>query len=429
MFKRAFLYMLCCIFVLVTSCSQAENVDNINNDNQNVDNLDGDNKDVDKSDKGEVINNEYTTQPNNKLGFALLDKVERDKNNNIFISPSSAFMALSMAYNGSEGETKDEIAEALQIKDISVDQLNQANAVLVDKLQKDTQATQLSIANSIWLNKQFHFTDEFSDATTTFYDAETTEIDITDDRSVDKINDWVSESTNDKITDIVEGPLNEDMVAILINALYFEGKWKYPFSEARTEEEPFYSGGTENNIPMMMLEEELAYMENDEFQAVKLPYQDDEMNMTIFLPSENSTIDTFIAAISDENWQEWQAEFQEMNGIIKLPTFELEYETNLNEAFQLLGMELAFKKQDADFSKMIKEDAPLWIHEIKQKTYINVDEKGTEAAAVTSIEMRTESAVVGDTFYMEVNRPFFMTITDNETDTILFMGVITNPNG
>jgi len=151
------------------------------------------------------------------------------------------------------------------------------------------------------------------------------------------------------------------------------------------------------------------------------------MSMTVVLPSEETPIEKFLAGLTVDNWEAWNSEFREINGNIILPKFQIEFEAILNDVLKELGIEAAFKKEEANFSKMIQENVPLWIHEVKQKTYIDVNEEGTEAAAITSVEMRTESAIIEDTFYMNVNRPFLFTITDEKTDAILFMGIISNP--
>lgn len=367
---------------------------------------------------------------NNELGFKMLEEVEPDKNGNSLISPLSLFMALSMVYNGAEGVTKEEIAKTIQAEGIDVNEFNQANASLLTMLNKDSDQIQLSIANSIWLNENFHFQVDFAQHNQDYFNAEIQEIDIFDSKSSKMINDWVKKSTNEKITDIVDDPLDADLVAVLINAIYFHGDWMFEFDKSLTEEGIFYvEDGVTENVPFMSLGEELRYMEDDELQTVILPYGDGEMSMKVFLPKENSDLKALEQRLMNENWPSLNQKFQEREGTIILPKFELEYEMNLIEMLKKLGMHTAFDSETANFTKMIKEDDPIWISQVKQKIFIDVHEEGTEAAAVTSIEMVTESALVNveEPFYMEVNRPFFIMITDDETDAILFMGSISNP--
>lgn len=377
----------------------------------------------DKKDYHKIIS------PNNTLGFHLLEEVDPDEDGNIFISPTSLFMALSMVYNGAEDETKKEIADVLQAENIEIDELNKANASLMSIMNDNSDQVQLDVGNSTWLNAQFHFQDDFAKSNKDYFDAEIEEIDVDDDKSADKINDWVKEATNDKIDEIADAPLDSNMVAMLINAIYFQGEWTNAFDEDETSDETFHlDDGSTKDTPLMKLKEDLMYMENDDFQAVSLPYGDDEeMSMHIFLPSEDSNLKDFQEKLTSDNWGEWQSEFQEQEGTIMLPKFQMEYEATLNKSLEALGMETAFNKDKANFENMVKEDDPLWISEIKQKTFIDVNEEGTEAAGATSSEMETTSAPIDEPFEMKVDRPFFFAITDDETEAILFMGTIYNP--
>lgn len=364
---------------------------------------------------------------NNQLGMNLLSVVEANEDGNTFISPTSLFMALSMVYNGADGKTKDEIAKVLQVEGIDGAELNQANASLMSLLHSDSKKIQLNVANSVWLNNQFHFQTDFAKKTRDYFNAEIQEMDILDRQSSEMINDWVKQATNRKIEEMVEAPLDPNLVAILLNAIYFKGGWTYEFDKKQTEQRAFHlKDGTTKNLPLMTLNKELAYTENKSFQAVTLPYGDGEISMNVFLPKENTSLEEFEKSLTNENWKNWMSEFHERKGTIMLPTFQMEYEVKLNETLKKLGMNSAFER-DANFTKMITEDKPLWISEVKQKTYLDVNEEGTEAAAVTSVEVVAVSAPADKPFHMEVNRPFFIVITDDETGTILFMGSISNP--
>ncbi|NLY78763.1 MAG: hypothetical protein GX072_02310 [Lysinibacillus sp.] len=242
------------------------------------------------------------------------------------------------------------------------------------------------------------------------------------------MNDWVSNATQGKIKEIVESPLNPDLVAILINAIYFKGDWTYPFDPNETENRTFHlADGTTKETPFMKETRKWAYIENDAFQAVALPYGSNQnLSMKVILPKEEIDFIKFKQLLTSANWETWNKEFQLREGTIVLPKFQMDYEVELNELLQDLGMKTAFH-HDANFSKMIYGDDPVWISKVKQKTFIDVNEEGTEAAAATSVEMVKESSIVEDVFYMEVNRPFFVAITEDLTGSILFMGLISNP--
>lgn len=407
------LLLLAGLLVIATACGTVSNSGGVNNS------------------KGVSFGDEEYKQiiaPNNALGFKLLPEIEADENGNTFISPTSLFMALSMLYNGADGMTKEEIAEVLEIEGLAVEALNGANASLLSMLQKESNHIQLDVANSIWINEKFHFQEAFAQNNENYFQAAIEEIELSDD-SVDMINNWVKNATHGKIKDIVEAPLNPDLVAFLINAIYFKGDWLYEFNEEETEDADFsLTDGTTKKVPLMALREELAYMENDAFQAVKLPYGDGEMNMQVFLPKEDSDLAAFQKTITAENWLAWQESFETREGTVYLPKFQLDYEIELNDVLLELGMTSAFDKT-ANLSKMIQEPNPILVSEVRQKTFLEVNEKGTEAAAATVIEVVEESASITEElpFHMEVNRPFFIMITDEETGMILFMGTIENP--
>nr|WP_285847060.1 serpin family protein [Sporosarcina luteola] len=364
---------------------------------------------------------------NNELGFKLLKEIETDDNGNLFISPTSLLMALAMVYNGADGVTKEGIADAMQVEGIDPMDVNKANASLMTILNKNSKEIQLQVANSIWLNEEYHFQEEFSQRTKDYFNAAIEEIDIASTESPKKINDWVKKATNDKIDKMVDGPLDENLVAMLLNAIYFKGDWKYPFDKKDTDNRNFQLGDEEEKeIPFMKLEEKLMYLVDNEIQAVKLPYGKGEMSMTIVLPNEQKNFDEIKTTLSADKWDELSSNFRSMRGTLLLPKFKMAYETELNGALEALGMADAFTDR-ADFSKMVEGDVSLAISKVKQKTYIDVNEEGTEAAAVTGIQMEVASGPPDAPFVMDVNRPFFLAITDEETGIILFMGFIANP--
>ncbi len=368
---------------------------------------------------------ELIAEANNVLGMKLLKDLSAREEGNIFVSPTSLYMALAMVYNGADGVTKEEIAEVLEAQGLAPEEMNKANASLVSKLASDSEDIELNIANSIWVREDYTFLDSFRESSQDYYNARIEAMDVTDPESAEAINDWVSEATNDKIKKMVESPMSGDLVALLLNAIYFNGAWQFPFSEQATEQQPFQlEDGSTAEVPLMSLYAELPYMETENFQAVSLPYGEGEMNMHVFLPAETSSLDEFKASLSKENWAEWMTAFESRQGAVMLPKFELEYEVILNDTLKDLGMETAFSS--VDLSNMFETSGGLFISEVKQKSFINVSEKGTEAAAVTSIAVE-ESAAAEPPFEVKVNRPFFFAITDEETGVILFMGSIENP--
>ena len=370
---------------------------------------------------------ERIIMPTNNLAYELLDKIEANDDGNVFFSPASLWMALAIVYNGADGETKTEMAEAMQAKGIDVADLNKANASLLTALNKDSDNIQLTIANSIWLNEEFNLQKDFAKRTEDYFNAQTHQITISSNEASKKINEWVKKATNAKIDKMVDDPLDSNLVALVLNAIYFKGDWTYPFDKKQTEKRTFHlEDGTEKIAPFMKLQRKFSYMAGDGFQAVKLPYADGEMSMTVVLPDENLGLEDFKRTLSTENWGLFLTAFNEREGTILLPKFKMEYETELNGALEALGMPSAFT-ESADFSHMVEGDANLFISTVKQKTYIDVNEEGTEAAAVTGVQVGVTSAPADGPFHMEMNRPFFLMITDEETGVVLFVGYVANP--
>ncbi len=366
----------------------------------------------------------------NDLAFRLFSEVREADTENSFISPAGLFMALSMVYNSAGGVTKSEMAQTLALDEMDAGKLSRANASLLASLHQKSDDVQLDIANSIWMNDRFHFKEEFMQESKDYFQAATEEINPEDKAAAAEINNWVKKSTNNRINNMVESPLNKDLVALLINAIYFNGKWTYPFDEKETEDRAFHlADGDNKDVPFMKLTKRLAYLENDDFQAVSLPYGEEaEMSMKIFLPKKKTSLQEWEQTLTAQNWDVWNSEFQTKEGTIMLPKFQMEYEKVMDEALKQMGMTSAFDR-DADFSKLIEENNPVWISEVKQKTFIDVDEKGTEAAGATSVGMETTSAPVEEEkpFKMDVNRPFFFAIVDEGTGVILFMGSVYTP--
>jgi len=360
------------------------------------------------------------------FGFKLFAEiVKQDTGKNIFVSPASVAIALAMTYNGAGGETKQAMAGALQLHGMSLEEVNRANAALRAILENPDPKVQLDIANSLWARKGIIFKPVFMKRNEDFYGAEVTTLDFDDPAAPSTINSWVSKKTNGKINKIIES-ISSDAILFLINAIYFKGNWTVEFAKEKTEERPFYLlDGRQENHSMMSQSGNYRYYRGENFQGVSLPYGENKrVSMYIFLPNKDFSLKEFLESLNAENWKNWMSQFHMMEGSIVLPRFKLEYELNLNNALKALGMEVAFDKSRANFENMypISSGVNVFINEVKHKTFLEVDEQGTEAAGVTSVEMRITS--IGQEFSMIVDRPFFCAIRDNETGTILFMGSI-----
>jgi serpin B len=365
---------------------------------------------------------------NNGLGFNIFNRlVEEKPESNIFISPSSIITALAMAYNGAEGETRAAMERALLLEGMDMDEVNAAFADLLTILQNPDPKVQLAVANSLWAREGVGFNEVFLNRARDYYGAEVTELDFDNPASADTINSWVKEKTRNKIDGIVEPPINPETILFLINAIYFKGEWSEPFDPELTSQAPFNQlGGGTTEHPFMYRNDDFEYLETDLFQAVRLPYgKNERVGMYLFLPAAPAGLEEFQANLNGANWNSWISSFRSMEGNLSLPRFSFEYETSLKNTLEALGMGIAFEEGAADFSGMRPTPPDLFISEVKHKTFVEVNEEGTEAAAVTSIEVGTTA--MPEIFYMNLDRPFFFAIADDMTGTILFMGSVLEP--
>lgn len=364
---------------------------------------------------------------NNKFGFKLFSVISQQNTpaKNIFVSPVSISTALAIAYNGASGSTQQAMAKTLELQGISLPELNSNYAAFNKLLTNPDANVQLNMANSLWVNQDISLHPDFLQRTRDFYQAKVANIDFQNVTSVNTINDWVKDNTGGKINKIVT-QIEPNQVLFLINAIYFQGKWSQEFAKSQTTTQPFYTvSGQQKPHPMMSQTGDYRYYENDQFQAVSLPYgQDGRVSLYVFLPKQKSNLQAFQQNLSAENWEKWLSQFSKREGSIKLPRFQTDYEITLNDALKKLGMAEAFTNK-ANFSGIGQN---LAISQVKHKAFVEVNEEGTEASAATSIGIVATSARQPQTpFKMIVDRPFFCAIRDNQTKSILFMGTILEP--
>jgi len=357
----------------------------------------------------------------NAFGLKLFKEIvleEQDKN--VFISPLSVSMALGMTYNGAAGTTEEAMRNTLEYGDLIQQEINESYRDLTDMLINLDPNVLFQIANSIWYRLGFQVEREFIDINRTYFDAEVTGLDFSDPNEKTTINNWVNQKTNGKIPEIIDR-IERDHVMFLINAIYFKGDWTSQFDPGKTRDDDFYLlDGSKKTVRMMSQKNDFAYYSHQDFQAMDLPYGGQAFSMTIFLPDADVDIDDFIAQISDENLSDWIGSFNETKIYLYMPKFKLEYNLTLNDVLKALGMEIAFSG-GADFTK-IHKNGGIWIDEVKHKTFIDVNEEGTEATAATVVSM-----IRSGPLSVTVNRPFVFMIREKFSNTILFMGKIVEP--
>lgn len=367
-------------------------------------------------------------QSDNLFALDLFNEVSSfEENENFMISPLSVAIALGMTYNGADGETKSAFEESLRLAGFSRHEINRIHGELIRHLLTVDPKVTMEIANSLWVDQKFTLQQEFADTNRHYYDAGINSLNFNDPSSVDIINNWVSENTHEKITKILDQI--PPMVAMyLINAIYYYGTWKYEFDEEDNRPINFnYSDGTSGEVEGMRMQEELLYYDHEIFRIADLPYGNDKYSMMIMLPKGSYDISDITANLTIDNWNEWNKNLQETELKLHMPKFKFEYKTLLNDALKNMGLGVAFG-DNADLSLMVEEPADLFISRVLHKTFVDVNEKGTEAAAVTAVEVSFTSVGGGDSVIpFLVDRPFLFVIREKTSNALVFMGKVGRP--
>ncbi|MGD8781394.1 MAG: serpin family protein [Ignavibacteria bacterium] len=361
-----------------------------------------------------------------QFGFNLINEINKSQSDkNIFVSPLSVSTAFGMLLNGADSETYDEIKTVLGLNGLGLEEINSSYQSLYGLLTGIDSDVNFKSANSIWYRNGFEVEDEFINVNKQYFDAEVREVDFSSSDAPDIINNWVEESTESKIEKIIES-INPEVVMYLLNAIYFKGTWKYRFEKENTSDEIFYApGGGEITCDLMKQKNKFDYLQNDEYQAVNLEYGNGNYKMLVLLPGNNNTVDELLQNLTEDMFIQIRENMAEQEGTLLLPKFKLEYEIKLNEILAVMGMPSVFDWTKANLSN-INKNGDLYVSEAKHKTFVDVNEEGTEAAAVTSIEIKEFSAPTG--FLMKVNRPFVFVIYEGNSNSILFIGKINNPS-
>jgi serpin B len=356
----------------------------------------------------------------------LLQAQAAKPDTSVLISPASVFLALSMALNGADGQTRTAILQALSAADLSAADLNRANRDWMSLLEQTDAKTELFIANSIWLRDSFAADPDFLQINADFYRAGARKLDFNQPSAVQTINDWVKTVTRNKIDSIVES-IGSDVVMYLINAVYFKSDWQQPFAAADSRDKTFQ---TPDGPVMTRFMHRTGAMEilagDDGPLGVWLPYSDPSYGFFAILPDAGQTIDAWLAEQSASDLRDMIASRTQASVRLALPRFELRYEDSLVDDLTALGMGIAFTG-DADFSRMNADRARnLLISDVRHKAFCRVDEKGSEAAAVTSVEVSLTSLPVSD-LTLEFDRPFIFGIADARTNLPIFIGILVKP--
>ena len=374
---------------------------------------------------------------NTRFGFKLLTELQKTdtlQDKNTLISPFSVSIALAMARNGAAGETERAMRNALQLQALDPELLNANYVFLQRALQAPDSKVTLSIANSLWGAEDIEFDPGFLNRNNDFLDTEISTLDFTNPNNVSTINESVAANTDGGIPNMIPA-IDPATVLCLISGIYFKGSWQEEFDALQTRDEPFnLADGGKKQVPMMRRTDYYPYYTDEDFQAVSLPFSDGQMGMYIFLPDRDTNLNTFLADLSVQSWEQWMSSFSSREVSLVMPKFKLEYAAELRNALNLLGMGIAFDSERADLSRASVSPQRLYLSYISHTAVVEVNEEGTEAATGTFVfadavaEEAVPQASIPPIPFI-VDRPFFFAIRDNQTGTVLFMGVVADPIG
>ncbi|MFT0795779.1 serpin family protein [Synechococcus sp. H70.1] len=371
-------------------------------------------------------------QAQSRFALKLFDYLlQQQPQENLFFSPLSLRLALSMLYNGAAGETQAAMAKVLEAQELSLNELNWTNAQMVRWLVERSQAEgpiQLQMANGLWVDTTLTLRPSFLQALATYYQAVANRVELGFRQTVQAINRWVAERTQGQIDRIVDRLSREDRM-VLLNAIYFKGEWTQPFDPTLTQPQPFTrADGRRVQVPLMAQSGRYGYRETEQLQVVRLPYGEGELAMLLLLPKPGVSLAALREKLSLETWQEWTGSLPSRPGSVRIPKFKLAYEMDLGPALQQLGMGIAFSRR-ADFSQLTPE--PTQVSRVLHKAAIEVNEEGSEAAAATGVIVSRTALDRQEPFQFVADRPFWFAIVasgaNREAQTVLFMGSVVNP--
>ena len=363
----------------------------------------------------------------NTFGFNLLEKLETREPRNLLISPASIEIALGMAYAGATGETAEAMSRALGIDSSSREAALSELAGLRAMLENPGQDITLKLANATWIDNSVHLNERFSADLAETFKTKLESARFNDPTTISRINEWVSSATEGKINRLLENPPSPPM--FLANAVYFHASWKSPFPKQLTREQPFYPGDGSNwAVQMMKQRARFRYAKGQEYAVVALPYVDDRFAMYCFLPDKG--VAPLVEELKKPSWSDLSRTLRPTEGSVTLPKFKFEYGTGLKKGLTELGLGIAFDAHRAEFTRMIDGPRSLYIGGVVHKTFLEVNEEGSTAAAVTGIQMQATAIMrPNEEFNLVFDRPFVAARADEKSGIILFLGIIGEPKG
>ena len=360
-------------------------------------------------------------QKGSTFAFDFLARIDAAEKKDYIVSPLSMQFLLGMILDGAQGETADEICQVLGYGAGEVAAVNNCNLALLQQLPKLDKKTKLSIANAIFVNQEYKLLDSYKDDVSRYYDAEASNLNFRDQaKALKTINGWCDRQTNGLVPKVLDD-VDPNVLAYLLDAMYFKGQWKEKFDKSKTGTECFTDeAGNKLNVKMMKNDEEFWYAENEIYQAVEMPYGNGAYSMVAFLPTAGHKVADVIASLKGADWNAVRTEMGPCSVDLWLPRFETKYHVKLNGILSAMGMPRAFSS-GADFKAM--SEHAFFLSFVQQHAAIKVDEAGTEAAVVSSSGMYAEAMPGPRTrVVFHADHPFLYLITESSTGAILFAG-------
>lgn len=359
------------------------------------------------------------------FALKIFKKIADDEpGKNVFISPLSISMALGMTLNGAEGNTYEAMRNTLSLSGLTQQEINESYQSLIQLLTKIDSKVIMQIANSIWYRNTIPVKPDFIETNKKYFNAVINPMNFNDPATVNTINNWVKESTNGKIAKIVD-KIDPQTIMYLINAIYFKGTWQYQFDKNKTMDDLFKKESDDQvKCRMMNLETDFYVSSNDTFTMLDLPYGKGNFSMTILLPAKDKKVKDVVSSLTDVVWKNSINSLSKTKKQLYMPKFKMEYKIKLNETLKALGMEIAFDPYNANFKKIYEGVGNAYISEVDHKTFVDVNEEGTEAAAVTSVTIGVTSILDN---IIRLDRPFVFVIREKASNCILFIGKLEDP--
>lgn len=362
-------------------------------------------------------------QSNANFSFDLFKKLASEEN--AVFSPVPVYASLALIANGAEDQAHNEILEALNLEDLNAEEINAYYHELMKRLESEQENIDLTLSNSIWFDDHFEEKVDFLETNKTYYEADSFKINFMDQNTPVVMNDWIDDQTNGKIEVMVD-EIDMDAVMYLFSTIYFDAEWEMPFKASESYGSEFFAEAETLEVDKMTGRFNLETVLTADEEGVILPYEAEEYSFVALMPSEGTKVRDYLNDFDQEKMIELSKEIKEEEVDLLLPKFEVNFENLLNDPLKEMGIQEMFDLGSNSLSKMGESEGNLFVSKIFQKTYLVVDEEGTEAASAVGTEIATTSMPV-EKRVIDFNRPFLYGIIDNETDLPIFLGIMDHP--